>query len=109
MSRIDVLRQHIIKKAYAYKWDNVSLEDIVTSGYDVNKVSDENMKRALWQEGINHLKDMYEHTDFSKDAWKIKLTSLVKNSGMMDNNRADNLVETAVDNIFEYLNNMGWS
>ena len=109
MSGINVLRQHIIKKAYAYKWDNVSLEDIVTSGYDVNKVSDANMERALWQEGINHLQDMYEHTDFSEDAWKTKLSAIVKKSGIEDNDRADKLVTAAVSNILSYLDGMGWS
>ncbi len=109
MSNVNVNRNYIVKQAYAYKWDNVSLEDIVTSGYDVNNVEDEQLERAVWQEGINVLKDMYEHTDFSKEAWTDKLSSLLKKAGMEDPKRASKVVSRSVTNIFEYLDSLGWS
>lgn len=103
-----LVQQFTIKKAYVNRWDNISIDDIVTSGYDLNKVSDEALERATWQQGMLNLDYMMVHSDFSKDSWKDRLCSQLKKSGIDDEKRIKKVCNKAVDNIFDYLSNMGW-
>ena len=104
----NVIENYIMKKAYEHKNDNFSLEDIVTAGYDVDKVSDEIIERATWQEGIISLRDMAQNTDFTRDEWVAKLSSLLRKSGMHNEERIAKIANAVTTNIYGYLRNVGW-
>ena len=103
-----LLGKYISKKAYQYKWDNISLEDIVTAGHDVDKLSDEVLHRATWQEGMLCLRDMMQNSEFTKDEWIAKLSSLLRKSGVQEETRIEKIAKEATDNVYEYLSSVGW-
>jgi hypothetical protein len=103
-----LVRSHICKKAYQYRWDTLNVTELVTAGWDVNKVEEPTLVRAAWQECVTVMKDMMDHTDFSKEVWNEKMADLLEKSGISDKKKAKRVAKKTVTHFFKYLDKMGW-
>lgn len=86
----------------------VDFTDLVTSGYDVNTMEDEDLLSALSYECVADLKQMATHSMFSEEEWQERITRHLQTAGMIDVARTKKLAKKATTALFEYLESVGW-